>query len=143
MKILSTLGCVPLCVLSALACAAPAPWNAEADWKEAQAEMGRVMEQLRGQNEILDTIRDRETANSGAMKLMDNFTRYFAAVSRLDVLVGRLDASEQRALERGVRSEFMLRKEAVHAKIQALQAADCYGSEALQAAFGLYFRHGN
>lgn len=121
------------------AISAPAPWNDAANYTEARAEMNRILKLLQEQNSILDTISDRESANAAATKLIDTFTRYFSAVGRLDALVNNLSPQEQRELETADRDNFSMQKSTVYEKIQAIQAANCYMSQALQAAFSLYF----
>lgn len=118
---------------------APAPWNDAANYSETREEMKRVLNLLQEQNNILDTICDRESANAAATKLIDSFTRYFSAVGRLDSLIESLPPQEQRELEAADRDVFSMQKSTVYEKIQAIQAANCYMSQALQAAFSLFF----
>ncbi len=119
----------------------PAPWNDAANYTEARAEMNRVLNLLQEQNTILDTVCDRESANAASVKLIDAFTRYFSAVERLDSLLAGLSPKEQRELEAADRDIFSMQKSTVYEKIQAIQSANCYKSQALQAAFSLYFQH--
>ncbi len=127
----------PTVIVSA---ATPAP---QGDVQAAHASMQEAVELLQGLNKILDTVHDHASADAAAMPMIGNLVQYSNVIENLDVNVDDLDPAQQRALEKEYEAQFYLLKSSIYEKIRALNAADAYGSAALQSAISQYRQSSN